>query len=134
MEDYVTFEQALRLKELGFDWKCLYWYHPNEDDKTKRFRMSNEMNHNFYKRGISAPTLSQAAKWLREVKDIIIGIDFDNWYDKYICYVYKKIIYNSENIKDSYGSMLVTNKENEDFDTYEKALLAGIDKALELLK
>lgn len=32
-EDYVTFEQAVRLKELGFDWGCTHGY----DTKTGAF-------------------------------------------------------------------------------------------------
>lgn len=78
--------------------------------------------------------LCLAQKWLREVKDIIIGIDFDNWHDKYECHVYKRMGYKGELIKDTYGSQLVTNEFHEDFDTYEQSLSAGIDRALEILK
>lgn len=137
--DFCSFEQCVKLKELGFDWECDYRYVDNRD----LLGLFNLINvHEFYHLtgvkitddSVPAPTLSQAQKWLREVKDIIIGIDFDNWHEKHVCHVYKKIIYNSENIKDSYGSMLVTNESNEDFDSYEEALSMGIDAALELLK
>ena len=126
MEDFVTYEQAKSLKELGFYWPCLYWYHPNEDDKTKRFRMSNEMNHNIYKRGISAPSLSLAQKWLRE-KEIEVGVfaEFDGeirtgkwmWLvRKFNTHLYDTIF--SEDIS---------------YDTYEEALTDAITKALEIL-
>ena len=143
MEDYCTFEQAVKLKELGFDWNCIGFYNhykiPSiehcilDEGKIIKENYNDDFIANTYNILCSAPTLSQAAKWLREVKDIIIGIDFDNWCEKYGCHIYKKIIHNSENIKDSYGSMLVTNESNEDFNIYEEALSKGIDTALELL-
>ena len=141
MEDFVTYEQAIKLKNLGFDWDCGYYYNecnqnfmPNTNDSYGMLNTNDLLdNINRIWNCISAPTLSQAQKWLRNIKDIIIVIDFDNWCEKYGCHVYKKTIYNSENIKDSYGSMLVTNESNEDFDSYEQALSMGIDKALELL-
>lgn len=142
MEDFVTYEQAKKLKELGFDLKCYYRFNvdrqlvPNVMYRNAGVDSDDvAMNVNFRCIGdISAPTLAQAQKWLREVKDIIIGIDFDNWNDKYECHVYKRMGYSGENIRDMYGSQLVTNEYHEDFDTYEQSLSAGIDKALELLK
>lgn len=113
-EDFVTYEQAQILKELGFDWEC--------SNNTVKYV------------GVETPSLAQTQKWLRDVKDIIIGIDFDNWNDKYECHVYKRMGYKGELIRDTYGSQLVTNEYHEDFDTYEQALSSGIDKALEFLK
>lgn len=129
MEDYVNFEQAKALKELGFDWKCLYWYHPNEDDKTKRFRMSNEMNHNFYKRGISAPTLSQAQKWLMDKKKILISIrpnDFVNDSGNTEIHYVTDIFGTSKNHLELLHS-------EAGYETYEFALEDGITEVLNLL-
>ena len=152
-EDFVTYEQAAKLKELGFDWECTHFYDcfdldilissseivSNDGGVAYTISVDN-LSHNFNLdngdgfNGASAPTLAQVAKWLREVKDIIIGIDFDNWHDKYECHVYKRMGYSGENIRDTYGSRLVTNEFHEDFDTYEEALSEGINKAIELLK
>lgn len=143
--DYVSLEQAKLLKEFGFDWKCFSFYTKHKTisiehitDWCRSVIIEENYNDNFisnkYNVLCSAPTLYQVQRWLREVKDIIIGIDFDNWYEKYICHIYKKVISNSKHIKNSYSSMLVTNGSNEDFDTYEEALSKGIIKALELLK
>ena len=155
MEDYCTFEQCVKLKELGFD---LYNYHTQMYYATQCYcegnnpisfdtigpgdlisspKMKEDENDGWIEDEdycVLAPTMSQAAKWLREVKDIIIGVDFDNWYGKYECHLYKRMGYDGTLIRDTYGSMLVTNESNEDFDTYEQALSAGIDAALELLK
>lgn len=135
-EDFVTYEQAKALKELRFDWECLHGYYRFYSDKEPWLNSCGYAKNSIGSDSFSyaAPTLSLAQKWLREVKDIIIGIDFDNWNDKYECHVYKRMGYKGANIRDTYGSQLVTNEYHEDFDTYEQALSAGVDKALELLK
>ena len=138
MEDFVTYEQAVKLKKLGFEWEVKHFYVLNNANEPKLCRLPDTLggqdNHNNYHGSFSAPTLAQAQKWLRKVKDIIIGIDFDNWHDKYVCHLYKRMGYSGKNFRDTYGSRLVTNEFHEDFNTYEQALSAGIDKALELLK
>ena len=131
-EDFVTYEQADKLCDLGFDFKCIARYYEEEFEITSESPTNYNSDRYRYDL-ISAPTLAQAQKWLREVKDIIIGIDFDNWHNKYICHLYKRMGYSGENIRDTYGSRLVTNEFHEDFDTYEDALSAGIDKALNSL-
>ena len=116
MEDYVTFEQAQRLKELGFDWKCFsYYLYSNEVSLGETPKEYNYIVGNDH---ISAPTLALVQKWLRETKEtevIVIRLD-DN--------VYSYTIYG--------GIVNVTTERT--FDTYEKALSKGIDRTLELLK
>lgn len=59
-EEFVPYEQALRLKELGFDKPCIrgwdinnkVWYHPDSDIV------------------IDNPTFSQAFRWFREKHNI----------------------------------------------------------------
>ena len=79
MEDYVSFEQAKVLKELGFNYKSTYGYYKiyNESANFADIRRCEveSWEHDsveFYK----APTLSLAQKWLREVKDIHIEIKY----------------------------------------------------------
>lgn len=54
MEDYCTFEQAVQLKELGFDWEC----------------RNNGMRY----LGVETPTLSQVQKWFYKNHNIWIEI------------------------------------------------------------
>ena len=63
---------------------------------------------------ISAPTLEIAQRWLREVKNEIVLVD-------------------ATGPKFYSVSILGRNSTNKNFDTYEKALEAGIKKALELI-
>lgn len=139
-EDFVTYEQAVKLKELGFDWGVTHYYIDDDSFVNKRLYPNGDYVEMLAKGGvvmiddfvkncnnidgrISAPTLPQVQKWLREVKDIhiqskICFIKFD-WYAQII----KGLSY--------YPKIICATTH---FDTYEKALSAGIDKALELLK
>lgn len=74
-EDYVSQDQAFYLKELGFDWDCNHWYHPEEKHMMYN---SDYCNHNKSKTGVSAPTLAQARKWLEEKYFYYIIIDVTN--------------------------------------------------------
>ena len=157
-ENYVSFDQAKRLKEFGFDWPVYQYYlinglgdvilwfpegerNPNNNDdddisaptldQDKSFHIGFYQNFNDNRDGlemvngeiirityVSAPTLAQVQKWLRETKEsevIVIRLD-DNVYNYTI-----------------YGEIGNVTTERT-FDTYEQALSAGIDKALELLK
>ena len=70
-EDYVTYEQAVKLKELGFDWS-LNTFYSSQGVKGKVYRNCstgdlNTLDHNldyFLEKGFmySAPTLAMAAK------------------------------------------------------------------------
>lgn len=76
MEEFVTFEIAKKLNDKGFDWICSRYY--SVDNKKLK---KNE--YWAYEERISAPTISQVLKWLRE-KDIMVEIpiilgDDDTW-------------------------------------------------------
>lgn len=130
-EDYVSFEQAKALKELGFDWEVSHFYGLNEANEPKLCRLPDTLggqdNHNKYHGNFSAPTLSQAQKWLRE-KEIEVGVfaNFDGELPngKWVWLMRK---FNTH----LYDTVFT---EDINYDTYEQALSAGIDKALELLK
>ena len=122
-EDFVTFEQAKALKGFGFNSKCMYWYHP--EDPFNIIESVVCCNHNDFNRPYSAPTLAQAQKWLREVRGLCICsmCKIDNRRR----YKYQWMItFLDENKSDSSADIF--------FDSYEKALSAGIDKAIEILK
>lgn len=131
MEDYCTFEQCVKLKELGFDWECNHVYYGENathvfPDERKKLCDCFQQNSNVTDYRFSAPTLAQAQKWLRETKDICIIV-------LKCCKIGNSIDgkYYSE-IRAMDGKMIqCTHKIRE---TYEQALSSGIDEALELLK
>ena len=131
-EDFVNFEQAKALKELGFDWKVFFQFNyrtkeiePNEGNSYSEGGPFDtyDVLEDVTKYGcIPAPTLAQAQKWLREIKGKIIipcvmHIENIMKYDFYIA-----------------DEPIDLFDYSDGFDTYEQALSAGIDKALEFLK
>lgn len=117
-EEYVIYEQAIKLKELGFKDKCnaYYW---TED---KAFECTNSIVHknsDTCQTVVMAPSLWQAQKWLR---------------DKWRIHVEPNFIYETKFevvIKRQKGSIF--KRAERQFDSYEEALSFGIDAALELL-
>jgi hypothetical protein len=73
----VTFEQAKRLKELGFDWETTYYYRKWYGDY--QLREDHSSNFNGWEETVdpkeklmSAPTVALALKWFRDEK----GFDY----------------------------------------------------------
>lgn len=132
-EDFVKYEQAKALKELGFNRECHYRFNidkqivPNVVYSNAGVDSDDvAVDVNFRCIGdISAPTLSQAAKWLREVKKLCICSI--NKIDNRGRYKYQwLVVFLNEDKSES--------SDPKFFDTYEQALSSGIDKALEFLK
>lgn len=114
----VTFEQAQRLKEIGFPQGGIEKCYIQEDNKIKLVYANNEL----YSSWIVAPSLELAAKWLREEKGLYIEPEYCLLYDKYdYCLLIKE------------GHITMYN-DDKGYKTYEEALSAGIDKAIEILK
>jgi hypothetical protein len=112
-KEFIPYEQALELKELGFDENYIACY--SSDGKL----YSNELWK--YKDGIKAPLYQQAFRWFRE---------------KYQLYSWVKIEYEYGGITPTY---YITGKRQDDipggpFNTYEEAELACLKKLIDLLK
>lgn len=80
-EEYVTYGQAVALKECGFDWPCNHYYtKENAADDEVWLTTSGVANWNaddaipFGQTICSAPAQALVQKWLREVKGIAINV------------------------------------------------------------
>ena len=133
-EYYLSFEVAKLLKEFGFDWECRCYYETS--GKLRGKNSGNFYNYNspllWQNNGntdtqlYSAPTLDVAQRWLREVKNIRLLVETG------------PELYIVESYTLAYGywtptCLLHDGIEYERFYTYEKALEAGIKKALEII-
>lgn len=125
-EQFVTYEIALALKELVFDEPCLatYSYNTQLYDKGK-FRIEITPQPFYYPdvnplpRFILAPLWQQAFRWFRDKHNL------DSW------------IY-CPNESKGYFAIILKDKRfvsyNEQFDTYEEAELACLNKLIEIVK
>lgn len=132
-EDFVTYEQALELKKLGFREKCLYQYNSNSgklestcikaDDPGQEVWITDfEDCYNNYPNSpiIDAPTIYQVYKWLRKK---------DYWVEL-MCFSGNEWDYLITRISDGEGCW-----ENQtQYKSYEEALSAGITECLKLLE
>ena len=148
-KEFVTYEIALKLKELGFDEECFCTYHNAELSRNpshkidatpiqgKPYVWKNSKVHNSI---VCAPLWQQVIYWLKEKHGIFVFIDMGKYYDSYEgaypfqawCKVYKnrKLIH----------SVTVKNKlDNENFIdfifySYEEAREQAILKVIEIIK
>ena len=86
IEDFVSFETAKLLKEKGFDVCCMAVYSLQGQFNNPASIFSLKNNEFIY-----APTLQMAMKWLREVHNIVIAIDYDYEFtaDSYCFKIYR---------------------------------------------
>lgn len=133
-EDFVSFEQAQKLKALGFIEETTHYYDGDGTFEEQRIYIEPSLDgrsisvsyvidggyNKYYSMSFDAPTLSQACKWLRS-KDILIHI-LPKSNNKYMTQVWEISTYE------------ILETLRGEFDTYEQAQSAGIDVALELLK
>jgi hypothetical protein len=128
-KEFIPYEQALALKELGFDEPCFAWY-----GSENIFEISGNYKNSTHTIGycVSAPLYQQAFRWFRE-KHNIQG------------YIYSSTVRgNVEKTKQFTGYIwningidipfLSTDARDELHDTYEEAELACLIKLIEIVK
>jgi hypothetical protein len=130
-KEFIKYEQALALKELGFDEPCFGAYIGNE---LKIFQFSNDIKGyvNDANLIIGAPLYQQAFRWFREKHNLVIQyipheIDDDegrsNLHHKYKISEY-----------DSWRGGRRNTVETELNETHEEAELACLIKLIEIVK
>jgi hypothetical protein len=91
-KEFIPYEQALALKELGFDEPCLafYWitgkfYITAEYHNYVGFHKQNQLGDYNYD-SISAPTFSQAFRWFKEKHNLFHEIQIDRTAEPKFCF------------------------------------------------
>ena len=121
MKEYVSYEVAKLLREKGYNeptkgfytTQGLFSYGVSDITNAKR----NIYNY------ISAPSLAQASKWLRESKsiDVLPKLTDNEYYKRYRYLVYR------------YGELKNVHCQPSGFGTYEESLNEGIKEALKFI-
>ena len=118
--EFIPYEQALALKELGFDEPCFMTYLNGKLDK-ELFLFNHSIRSHSTQEFTSAPTFSQVFRWFREKYDLFTQdfIDLDNKFTKNIVKVLK-------NGQDFFYL--------DYYKTYEEAELECLKKLIEIIK
>ena len=133
--EFIDYNQALKLKALGFDEPCFGFYQieysetkPTMVDDNEQYRLTGYRtckNSEIPEHYISAPTFSQAFRWFREKYHIIGYPIFKGgkttqtaWYD-YV--IYSEIEWEVDN-------------PNQQWKTYEEAESACLNKLIEIVE
>lgn len=114
-EDFVTYEQAVALKKLGFREDIEYYF--SEFKKITHSSCINNFNGGLCI--MSAPTLAQAQKWLRSKG---YSVEPRSWARNYKFYIAQIETCRDITLSDS------------SYSSYEETLSAGITECLKLLE
>jgi hypothetical protein len=130
-KEFILYEQALALKELGFDEPCfanytvipedkIDWFTIPEQGITDKTSFGSSKNYNsksFEEEGtISAPLYQQAFKWFREKYEVSPIIT---------CY---------SELRNAWKYHIPNEGGEQGFNTYEEAELACLKKLIEIVK
>lgn len=117
--EFIPYKQALALKKIGFDEKCLYSFEYGNSGLECKLNPQLKTNSSCDIGEIVAPLYQQAFKFFRENHNL------DSW------------IY-CPNKSKGYFAIILKHKRfvsyNEQFDTYEEAELACLNKLIEIVK
>jgi hypothetical protein len=115
-KEFIPYQQALELKELGFNEECLGYYNIDPSLNHVYFNLIRPFQHEWC---LSAPLYQQAFRWFREKHDLV------SW------------IYNGDTRKYFYTILNQSRfvmSENGSAPTYEEAELACLKKLIEIVK
>jgi hypothetical protein len=127
--EFIKYEEALALKELGFDEPCfIYWVHDGVEitfstshNKSGWSMIGFKNSQMIKKAGLcSAPTFSQCFRWFREKYGLCSWITMELGNKSTFCWVLS-----GEHTSTQYAAY---------FHTYEEAELACIIKLIEIVK
>ena len=125
-KEFIPYEQALELKELGFDEPCYAGYYDVQDNVNLWFfkESKNSDRDEIVKEGFAtAPLYQQAFRWFRE-KGLYHNIKmFGDWDKPQYSYIVSSRIGNPAQMY-----------YYEDKDSYEEAQLACLNKLIEIVK
>jgi hypothetical protein len=128
-KEFIPYEQALALKELGFDEPCLAYYLAG-GIRFKEYKDSQNKNSAFYNNTVcSIPLYQQAFRWFREKYDLQCWPEVTGS-NRYSC----RYDGNDETGKRWVGYLKDYNGQSVLYSKYEEAELECLKKLIEIVK
>lgn len=117
-KEFVTYEQAVALRDIGFDYGCLAQYGDTEEGIG--FEIWNDENYHMWENSVGAPLKQQVFRLFREKYGLYSWITMELGNKSTFCWVLS-----GEHTSTQYAAY---------FKTYEEAESACIDKLIEIVK
>ena len=124
-KEFIPYEQALALKELGFREHCAAFY-STEEELCFKWESNGNMSLHLL-RLIQTPTFSQAFRWFREKYSLYSHVRESYSFDNTLEFV--------SQINGSYVNRGISSSTSvNSFETYEEAELECLKKLIEIVK
>jgi hypothetical protein len=120
-KEFISYEQALALKELGFDEECFWWYDFQKELRKDIHGFNTNSKYFMEGSSCSAPLYQQAFRWFREKYKLDGKPEYflNDWY----CF-----IINDMKEEDTSRRLFT------EFPSYEEAELECLKKLIEIVK
>lgn len=132
-KEFVPYEQALALKELGFNEMCIAFYFLKQEEIVYAEEGGFWVNSNYYKERVSAPLYQQAFKWFREKYQVYPIITLDQTTYPKFSYDITEFTGNPINLSEKEWGWEVLFSDGL-YRTYEEAELECLKKLIEIVK
>jgi hypothetical protein len=121
-QEFIPYEQALELKELGFKYGCQRFYNKN---KKIKWSFANGLGQEYFNQSdaVAAPLYQQAFRWFREKYDLFSYIDILERQNGEVIYDY--VIVNND---------LEESEDDRKWNTFEEAELECLKQLIEITK
>jgi hypothetical protein len=129
-KEFVPYELALRMKQLGFDEPCIAWY----VSKSYGLEYGKVIKPDLIKEAVLAPTFSQAFRWFREKYGLYSWIQLHNGYINDSFYPELPIIFSIMDRKTGNKYYERDIPHNYLYKINEEAELACLEKLLEIVE
>ena len=142
IKNFVTYEQALALKKLGFDMTVNHYYDNNKilKESINNTEYSNTAYYNFnnFDKLVSAPTLAEASNWLEKKYGLVISpcpeADFVYDEETHKCIKYEYTGWICTILIITLNNALTNGPDiNGTYSSSEEALSAGISECINFL-
>lgn len=122
-EQYVTYEQALKLREFGYTESCSYVFKINDDGTTKFIRCTPEKQKSI--NCVQAPSIRNVRNWFLHTWGTWVGI---------VCQtgVVKPVMFGP--LVDFYGIDKIKEFQKNEYKTPHECLVAGITLMIDILE
>jgi len=117
-KEFIPYQQALALKELGFDEPCLGYYNYNGSHFFKYKPKTDDKNLT------KAPLYQQAFRWFRDKYGL----------HRHICYFEDTTVWHGDIYDIKNGGLMNPPMELTNYQTYEEAELECLKKLIEIVK